>query len=59
MFKIIISITIIFISNILANPQTAKFGSKIFYKCDYDKDGFLNQKEYLRATCRFTKKLII
>ncbi len=57
MFRIMILISMVFLSNILANPQTAKFGSKIFYKCDYNKDGFLNQEEYLNMSTKRFKRM--
>ena len=42
-------INLILSTNILAN---GKFGSKIFVKCDENKDGFLNQKEYLKMSSK-------
>ncbi|MEA3554798.1 MAG: hypothetical protein U9R39_10430 [Campylobacterota bacterium] len=49
--KVFLSLLII-TANILANPQNDKFGSKIFVKCDENKDGFLNQEEYLTMSSK-------
>ena len=49
--KILLSF-IILTTNILANTQNNKFGSKIFVKCDENKDGFLNQEEYLKMSSK-------
>ena len=51
--KVFILVNLLITTNILAN---GKFGSKIFVKCDENKDGFLNQNEYLKmSTKRFTR----
>ena len=34
-----------------------KFGSKIFVKCDFNKDGFLDEKEYLHMSAKRFKRM--
>ncbi|MEA3497796.1 MAG: hypothetical protein U9R16_01935 [Campylobacterota bacterium] len=52
--KILILASLFFTINISAN---GKFGSKIFIKCDENKDGFLNQSEYLEMSTKRFKRM--
>ena len=53
---LVIILSSIFISISSAVQLNVKFGSKIFIKCDKNKDGFLDQKEYLfMSTKRFKR----
>ena len=52
--KILILVALIIATNILAN---GKFGSKIFVKCDDNKDGLLNQSEYLKMSTKRFKRM--
>ncbi len=48
--------SLILVTSSMANNQNNKFGSKIFIKCDFDNNGFLNASEYLEMSSkRFNK----
>ena len=50
-------ITLFYTTSSSAVQLNVKFGSKIFVKCDKDKDGYLNEKEYLFMSSKRFKRM--